>query len=326
VVGGNGQAFLYDNGVTEDLGTLAGGNWSSAYAVNASGTVAGYGNVAGGAFRAFVWSAASGMTELGTLGGSSSYANAVNDLSQIAGEASVASGYEHAFVDTNGVLHDLGTLGGGSSFAYDINNAGVAVGYSYLAGNAVAHAFAYVNGQMIDLNSLLPANSGWVLEEAYGINNQGDIVGTGTFDGQQEAFLLDPPQFAVQVPEPATAGLLLLGVFMFGAQRVRAAGRRFEAFRDACLQNAPDTSVHNRENDPARCAQSRCTDREASRRSSRLWMPPPARAAGSSCAQRYRRRCLSLDLPDTVASTNRASAAIRKRSTSSVRTASREVR
>ena len=239
---------------------LAGGNWSSAYGVNASGTVVGNGNVAGGAFRGFVWTAGTGMTELGTLGGSSSYVNAINNLGQIAGEASVASGYDHAFIDSNGVMHDLGTLGGGNSYAYDINDAGVAVGYSYLAGNAVTHAFAAVNGQMIDLNSLLAANSGWVLEAAYGINDQGDIVGTGSFDGVQQSFLLDPPQFAVRaVPEPTTGGLILLGLSILAAMRGLAVRR------DAYSRTRLGTLGRTRASDPSLCAPSRCKDTEISR-------------------------------------------------------------
>jgi probable HAF family extracellular repeat protein len=262
VAGGNGQAFLYRNGVTEELGVLAGGNWSSAYGINSEGSVVGNGNVAGGDFRGFVWTAGLGLTELGTLGGSNSYANAINDLGQIVGDASVASGYDHAFVDSNGTLHDLGTLGGGNSYAYDINNAGVIVGYSYLAGNAVTHAFAYVNGQMIDLNSLLPLDSGWVLETAYGINNFGDIVGTGTYNGQQEAFLLDPQQFGVAaIPEPGTVGLVLLGLSVLGATLLLRRG--FAVYRGGSSQNLPDISNHSPKTGPSPDAPSRCTSREA---------------------------------------------------------------
>ena len=39
---------------------------------------------------------------------------------------------------------------------------------------------------MTDLNSLLPANSGWVLESAQFINNSGRIVGTGTYNDQSQ--------------------------------------------------------------------------------------------------------------------------------------------
>ena len=37
---------------------------------------------------------------------------------------------------------------------------------------------------MVDLNSDLPAGSGWVLNEADGINNLGQVVGYGTYNGQ----------------------------------------------------------------------------------------------------------------------------------------------
>jgi probable HAF family extracellular repeat protein len=45
---------------------------------------------------------------------------------------------------------------------------------------------------MLDLNNLIPANSGRLLQGAYAINDQGQIVGFGTLNGQAEAFLLTP--------------------------------------------------------------------------------------------------------------------------------------
>jgi probable HAF family extracellular repeat protein len=45
---------------------------------------------------------------------------------------------------------------------------------------------------MLDLNNLIPANSGWFLQAANAINDKGQIVGEGTLNGQIEAFLLTP--------------------------------------------------------------------------------------------------------------------------------------
>ncbi|MCC7147527.1 MAG: PEP-CTERM sorting domain-containing protein [Phycisphaeraceae bacterium] len=62
--------------------------------------------------------------------------------------------------------------------------------------------------EMLDLNSLLVPNTGWVLREALDINNKGQIVGWGINpQGQERAFLLN-----VVVPEPSTATVMLLGV------------------------------------------------------------------------------------------------------------------
>lgn len=51
--------------------------------------------------------------------------------------------------------------------------------------------FLIQNGALIDLNSLLPANSGWQLYNATGINDADQIVGDGILNGQYEGFLLD---------------------------------------------------------------------------------------------------------------------------------------
>jgi len=93
-----------------DLGTL-GGN-ASAHAVNNSGRVVGV--VAGARFRAFSWTSAEGMIDLGTLGCSGeSEAIAVNASGQVVGSATTCDSSDHAFSWTpRGGMIDLGTLGG----------------------------------------------------------------------------------------------------------------------------------------------------------------------------------------------------------------------
>jgi len=129
LIGSSGHAFELVNGAYQELGTLAGGDWSSAYAINDSGNVVGYGDLSDGLFRGMVWSPGGGMLELGTLGGANSCATGVNANGEVVGHTGTASGYEHAFLAIGGALTDLGTLDGGSSYGYGINDAGSIVDY-----------------------------------------------------------------------------------------------------------------------------------------------------------------------------------------------------
>jgi len=220
-VGSNGSAFAVVNGQLEDLAMPSNMNWSSAYGINAAGTVVGDGRLANGTFRGVIWNADGTVTMLGTLGGASSQATDVNDSGEVVGFASLASGYQQAFSMIGGTMVDLGTLGN-SSYAYGVNASGEVVGYSYLT-DGDQHAFLYYDGTMLDLNSLLPANSGWDLEEAFGINASGQITGMGLYDGQQMAFLMtDPP---APTPEPSTVLLMAAGLGFIALRRRRASGR-----------------------------------------------------------------------------------------------------
>jgi len=219
----NGQAFVLVDGQVQSLATLSGIQWSSAYGINNSGEVVGAGELSNGTFRGLIWSPDGTVAMVGTFGGMSSDATDVNDSGEVVGFAGLADGYQNAFSITDGAMTDLGTLGG-SSYAYGINNSGEIVGYSYL-NDGEQNAFLYTDGTMLNLNSLLPANSGWVLEEAFGINNAGQITGMGLFDGQQTAFLMTDPGGAgsvAAVPEPSTVLVMAAGMGLIALLRARA--------------------------------------------------------------------------------------------------------
>lgn len=185
------HAVLWGSGGIVDLGDLD-PLWpaiSAAYGINDAGQVVGGSYDASANYHAFLWQNGS-MQDLGTLGGDYSSAEAINENGQVVGTARLANSTPHAFLWQNGSMQDLGALTWGQSIAYDINDKGQVVGALQTSQNS--HAFIWVNGHMQDLNNLIPANSGWVLQEARAINNKGRIAGFGTINGQTRAFLLEP--------------------------------------------------------------------------------------------------------------------------------------
>ncbi|HZZ44701.1 MAG TPA: hypothetical protein VFE58_17325 [Tepidisphaeraceae bacterium] len=102
-------------------------------------------------------------------------------------------------------------LVGDQASAVAINDEGEIVGYSG-NGDADARAILWQGGSVYDLNTLLPENSGWILQYAMDINNLGEIAGVGMYEGQEQSFLLAPTSIAI-TPEPAFCGVFVLGAF-----------------------------------------------------------------------------------------------------------------
>ena len=81
-----------------------------------------------------------------------------------------------------------------------LNDQGQVVGWSgcdlgakaLAKGGVTPYAFLWQNGELIDLNDIIPPESGWHLTRANGINNNGQIAGHGKVDGKTRAFLLTP--------------------------------------------------------------------------------------------------------------------------------------
>jgi probable HAF family extracellular repeat protein len=213
------DAFLYGAGQLQDLGGLPHATASVATAINDAGGIVGYSSVGNGrggggiTQNAFLYSQGT-FTDLAAPN-VSSIAYAINNPGQIVGEWNGAGSNAHAFLWDNGVMTDLGTLPGEAvSLAESINDSGQIVGYATNAGTGGAgsgepdHAFLDENGVMTDLNSLLPANSGWVLNTATSIDNAGEIVGMGTLNGAVHAYLVrvpvpTPPPTPTPTPTPA---------------------------------------------------------------------------------------------------------------------------
>jgi probable HAF family extracellular repeat protein len=149
--------------------------WGYATDVSADGSVVvGVAYYAAGYGRAFRWTAARGMQDLGTLGGWGSGAEAVSaDGSVVVGRAWNATGQWHAFRWTAARgMQDLGTLGGDRSWARGVSADGsVVVGRAEnAAGQDRAFRWTAARG-MQDLGTL----GGWG-SAAYGVSADGSVV------------------------------------------------------------------------------------------------------------------------------------------------------
>ena len=139
--------------------------------------------------------------EISPPGFNFSQARAISNTGMIVGH----SGYNSTTVSWNACIftgdpsdpvQTLGTLDGwDTSEAADVHDHGMIVGHAWdgsFMGNP-NHAWAYVDGEMHDLNDLLTPDSPFsVLYQALGVNNDGNIVGFGELRrGGLGAFLIE---------------------------------------------------------------------------------------------------------------------------------------
>jgi probable HAF family extracellular repeat protein len=185
--------FLWDaeNGI-RDLGTL-GGTEAFAEDINALGQVVGRSTNEAGFTRAFIWDEVNGMRLLPSLANGGTRAAAINDFGIVLGSEN----------GVGGVMWDLRS---GSVFdvpgGLDLNNLGQAVGGPFL----VEESF-----EVRMLSELIPPDSGWEINNAWAINDAGQIVGSGMFHEERRAFsmMLVPEPGAVRLTAIATLWLVI---------------------------------------------------------------------------------------------------------------------
>jgi|SRR5579871_792243 len=203
----SGQAFRWtQRDGLQTLWMLSGDINSTALGCSPSGFIAGYSRDTTSS-HACIWASSGGAKSLGKLSGNTdSEALAVNNAGQVIGNSYTSvpgssletyKSYRAFLWSQNGGMISLGILPGDtSSFAAAINLQGLVVGTSEnLAGSSptTPRAFLWTSSTgIVDLNTRIPSNTGWILTGATGINDSGKIVGNGTLNGVQHAFLLIP--------------------------------------------------------------------------------------------------------------------------------------
>lgn len=143
------------------------------------------------------------MTYLDTLGGPSGSANDINNYGEIIGHLYDPQGQCHSVLWRNDEIVDLGNLEGFRIYPKAINNQHQIVGFAVMPGGG---AFLWQDGVLMRINNLIQSSPGWTISQAWDINDSGQIVGCGAYNGQFHAVLLNP------VPEPSSVLALLCGI------------------------------------------------------------------------------------------------------------------
>jgi probable HAF family extracellular repeat protein len=138
------------------------------------------------------------IADCGTLGGMVSQGFGINSSGHVTGFSLTkgdAAGHACWFM-LGSTMKDLGVLGGIAGVGNSINSSDQVAGTSSTSDTPESHAFLYIGGRLDDLNNLVSSQS-LLLVEGAGINDAGQITGTGSSGAMLRPFIYTPPS-AVQ--------------------------------------------------------------------------------------------------------------------------------
>jgi probable HAF family extracellular repeat protein len=211
VVNGESHAFLYSNGVAQDLSSYGNNHTTFSWGISDAGDV-----IVESEPQWLIYRDNSVTNIADPAATRFTIARAVNSAGDVAGVHGVAVGTrERAFVYHNGTYTDLPLLAAGSgNEAYGIGSNGWVLGEADLpaeGGGWYLEASIFHDGQVFDLNSLISPSDAqkYHLTEGIAMNSSGQIlVDNGALpfgSDSSEAFLLTPIS---ATPEPTGLGVI----------------------------------------------------------------------------------------------------------------------
>jgi hypothetical protein len=173
------------------VGSLRCSPFTSAKSVNATGDIEG--DICGpfscgppGYVTAFVYAGNTFTTNIAARAPFQGYADGITDQDQVVS----SDGGGNLLVWQNGTVTQLADckIAGLTPYCVPsgINNS------VQVIGSAPQGAFIFTHGAVYNLNTLIPSGAGWHLDRATRINDSGQIIGLGDFNGTQHWFRLDP--------------------------------------------------------------------------------------------------------------------------------------
>jgi probable HAF family extracellular repeat protein len=170
-----------------------GGSFTGGCAINDAGQVAGFAATPDGVQHAFRRNADGTVVDVPGLAGPGSMSTscAMDASGKMSGQAATDAGTTHAFIFADGAPSDIDTFNSAGSVGSSVSGGVVAGSFSQADGTQ--HAFRYsTDTGSVDLNTLVAAESGWVLTAAKAVNASGAIAGQGQFNGVDAAWVLTP--------------------------------------------------------------------------------------------------------------------------------------
>ncbi len=196
------KPFFSAKPVAQELETVSGDPDGVAFAINDRGQTVGASGSCGPfnvinqinlvPVHAVLWQNGKPV-DLGNLGGDGHFngifATGLNNLGQVVGVSDTTGDTSfHGFLWNEGHMTDLGPLPGDSySYAVAISDKGQVVGLS-LDANFNLRAATWQNGNIANLNDLVPADTPVILQTACSINKKGQIIGIALAKGTANDF------------------------------------------------------------------------------------------------------------------------------------------
>jgi RHS repeat-associated protein len=218
--GGASHGFRFTPGVGyDDMGTLGGQN-SFGFGIDAEGTILGSAQTADSPTSGFEFfgHAAIYNSEI-QLVDLNRYVDPTSGLVLVTTFRSAGNWISGTAVDSGGInsayrlnivsgtVDDIAVTNGGSLFGFGVNSYGEVVGDGTVDG-AGTPSVAYIFSDSLGvrkLNDLIDPASGWNLTTALGIDDNGDVTGTGVLNGRLAAYILRLPLRPVSGGAPTVA-------------------------------------------------------------------------------------------------------------------------
>lgn len=203
IVGYSGhRPVLWEEDTVTEL-PMPNGDMGFAQAINDHGLIAGHWSTRDGARSGMcLWR--DGLYEdITPPDGGQAVPKGINNRGEIVGWWRQKDGGACAFLWRDGEMRGLDRGGVGEAAANAINEAGQVVGMvrprSEGSGQRQReYAALWDDGRLLDLNNLIPKDTGWHLDEATGTNDAGLICGYGVRGIDRRAFLLVPDTTAAR--------------------------------------------------------------------------------------------------------------------------------